>query len=164
MTAIMRSNAVPKMVDRFDRDLFDFDTIFDNFLPRVAREMTSSRNGNFPPYNIYHDENNIVLEFAVAGFDLNDLDVYTQDKTLIVKGEKAKEEKEEQNGKYTHKGIATRNFEHRFTIGDNIEIEKADYHNGILTVTMKSIEPTRNRIPINNDSSSNGGDEQLLQE
>lgn len=152
MTALMR---------RPDGMLFDhFDSVFDNLLG----DINNSHNKGFPPYNIMYTENNIVLEFAVAGFNTDELDVYTQDKTLIVRGEKSKEEKiEKSDVKYTHKGIATRNFEHRFSINNNIEIENAEYENGILRVTMKTIEPTRNRIPINSSNNDNN-EEQLLQE
>ena len=53
--------------------------------------------------------------------------------TLIVTG---KAQKEDENGRYLHRGIARRAFERRFSLADHIEVNGASLDNGLLHVDL----------------------------
>jgi molecular chaperone IbpA len=56
-----------------------------------------------------------------------------QENTLLVTG---KSEKEEENGRYLHRGIARRAFERRFSLADHIKVVGASLDNGLLHVDL----------------------------
>ena len=84
----------------FPRSAFvGFDHLF-NELNRV-----SSREDSYPPHNIIQiDDDNFMVEIAVAGFSKESLDIQLKDSILTVTGSM------EDTRKYTYKGISTRKF------------------------------------------------------
>src|SRR5690606_23955973 len=77
----------------------------------------------YPPYNIeVTGENRYGITLAVAGFDLDELDIQVEKGVLTVRGKKA-ESKEEH--KYLYQGIATRAFERKFNLADHVEVTGA---------------------------------------
>ena len=111
----------------------------DPFFVGFNRELQKATNmyntGNFPPYNIRQiDEDNFVIELAVAGFDEDELDVVYQDGTITIKGEKNEEDEEVQ---YLHKGIAARKFTREFVLGSYLEVISANIDNGVLYVSLE---------------------------
>src|SRR5713226_9766727 len=53
--------------------------------------------------------------------------------TLIVTG---KAQKDDENGRYLHHGIARRAFERRFSLADHIKVTGASMDNGLLHVDL----------------------------
>src|SRR5438132_9114432 len=70
---------------------------------------------------------------AVAGFSQDEIDIVVQENTLFVTG---KAQKEEENGRYLHRGIARRAFERRFSLADHIKVVGASLRNGMLHVDL----------------------------
>ena len=74
---------------RFNADLLN-DPLFigiDRVLDRI--NQTSSGQSNYPPYNIIKvDDNEYVIEIALAGFDKEEIDVEIKDGVLTVEGKK----------------------------------------------------------------------------
>ena len=69
------------------------DTLFED----LERIHSSARAGtdNYPPHNIVKiDEEKFLIELAVAGFKLDDIDIELKDGILKVKGEVGKDERE----------------------------------------------------------------------
>ena len=92
---------------------------------------------NYPPYNVIkEDDDTYIVEIALAGFDKSDISVTTDKDQLIVKGEREKEETE-----YTYKGIATRSFNRSFALAEYMEVTKAEFNNGMLSITVERIIP-----------------------
>jgi molecular chaperone IbpA len=119
---------------RFDtnalnRALIGFDRIFNDFENRAQHSTT-----NYPPHNvIQHDENNFEVEIAVAGFDREDITIEVDQNSLIIKGNRAKDE---DTSKYLHRGLAARDFERTFTLAEHIIVGEAKLTNGILSVKL----------------------------
>ncbi|MCQ8240648.1 Hsp20 family protein [Rhizosaccharibacter radicis] len=104
---------------------------------------------SYPPYNIEKaGDDSYVLTMAVAGFGPDDIDVSTQDNTLLVSGRLA----EQNDGREVlHRGIATRAFERRFVLADHIQVEGADLSNGLLQIAVRRVVPEAlkpRRIPV----------------
>lgn len=99
----------------------------------------SQRQEPFPKYNAYLDEADdaLVLEFALAGFAKDELSVDVENAQLTVKGHKG--EKEAENKRYAHRGIAKRNFQVTYAVPKDYceEDPAAEFENGILTVRLK---------------------------
>lgn len=102
---------------------------------------------NYPPYNIImNDENNFVIELAIAGLSKNDIEIHqvaiqndsTRTKLVISK----KSEKTEENKKnYIHSGIADRSFSREFVLKPNMVVQNADMENGMLRIYIEHIIP-----------------------
>ncbi len=108
----------------------------DDYLDRFFNE---SRTENYPPYNIVQVNNvETRLEVALAGFKKNEVKVYTEFGKLVVEGKK--EDKEETKD-LVYKGLAQRSFTRTWGITDDTEVQKVDFEDGLLTVTVGKIVP-----------------------
>ena len=45
-------------------------------------------------------------------------------------------EKKEQESTFLHRGIATRDFEHKFQLADHVKVTGANLENGLLTIAL----------------------------
>jgi len=115
----------------FYRNTVGIDSLFD----RITRNLDmAATGGNYPPYNIIKvDEDEYTIEMAVAGFSKNDIEIVQKEQTLTIEGRKDKED----DNNYIHKGIAARNFKHTFALADYVEVETANFTDGILSVKIK---------------------------
>ena len=113
------------------------DPFFIGFGPNIQTWNNVKIQDNYPPYNVIkEDDDTYIVEIALAGFDKNDISVTTDKDQLIVKGEREKEETE-----YTYKGIATRSFNRSFALAEYMEVTKAEFNNGMLSITVERIIP-----------------------
>jgi molecular chaperone IbpA len=125
---------------RFDtqalnRALVGFDQMFDTFESRFASQL----NTNYPPYNVIKvDEDNFVVELAVAGFAKTDIDISTADGKLTVKGELSTEDND---SKFIHRGIAARKFTREWALGEYMEVKAAELKDGMLKIDIIRILP-----------------------
>lgn len=89
---------------------------------------------SYPPYNIeLVAEDKYLITMAVAGFDKSELELEVERDTLKITGRKPREE----SGKtYLHRGIAARNFEHRFQLADHVKVVRAAVESGILSIEL----------------------------
>ena len=103
----------------------------DQFVRWESNKKTTSQ---FPPYNVKKvDEDNYVVELAVAGYEREDIDVTVDKDTLIIKSERENDDKAD----YLHKGIAGRNFTQTFTLGEYMTVKSASLENGLLSVKIE---------------------------
>ena len=115
--------------DIFNRQFIGFDRLFESMM----NQQTSS----YPPHNIViTNEDTRDIEFALAGFLPDDVNVTIEDAVLTVTGEALREERV-----YVHRGIAARSFTKRFNLAEYWEIEGAEFSNGILTISLKQEIP-----------------------
>lgn len=121
----------------------DFEKIFvgyDDLLDRLnsIAEAAHKNSTGFPPYNIYKiDDTHSAIELAVAGFELDELDIELVDKQLTVKGNK----QENPAVDYSHRGMATRDFTRTFGLGEDVQVTGAELKNGLLTIALERIVP-----------------------
>jgi len=122
---------------------FDLSPLFRSTIgfDRLSRLIDASQEQSvtYPPYNIEKTgENAYRLTMAVAGFAPDELSMTVQDRTLVVRGKAATEEGERS---YLHRGIATRAFERRFDLADDIQVGDAGLEHGMLHVALERVVP-----------------------
>ena len=119
---------------------------FENDIKRITRlEAMAGGGTNYPPYNIISgSDNTTILEVALAGFSRSDIEVSTEQSVLTVSA--YPEEKEDRE--YAHKGIASRSFVKSWQLGDDIEVKKVDYKDGLLTVVLEKFVPEEKQKKI----------------
>jgi len=118
-----------------------FDNMFDDLM-RVTAQQSST---NYPPYDIVQiNEDEYMINLAVAGFGHDNLSV-TKDKTfLIVEGAHSVAklaDEDDANYTYIHKGISERHFRREFQLADHVEISNAHLELGILSIRLKREVP-----------------------
>jgi len=117
-----------------------FDHLFQE-LDWVAKHATDT----YPPHNIVKvSENDYLIEIAVAGFTMDDLEIEQDERTLTVKGEKAKAEGVEEPS-YIHKGISQKKFKRVFRLSEYVFVDGASLKDGILSVQLKFELPDEKR-------------------
>lgn len=93
----------------------------------------------YPPYNIeLTGEDKYRITMAVAGFDRSEINIEVNQNHLTVSANKATEE---QARTYLHQGIAARSFERRFQLADHVQVQSANYENGLLHVDLQRVIP-----------------------
>jgi molecular chaperone IbpA len=103
----------------------------DQFVRWESNKKTTSQ---FPPYNVKKvDEDNYIIELAVAGYSREDLEIKVEKDTLTIKSEKEKDEKSD----FLHRGIAGRNFTQHFTLGEYMIVKSASLDNGLLSINIE---------------------------
>ena len=133
MTNLARYHSanLPELMERITRNSIGMDDYLNRF-------FNETRTENYPPYNIVQ-VNNVEsrLEVALAGFKKKEVKVYTEFGKLIVEGNR--EEKEDKE--FAFKGLAQRSFQRAWGISDDTEVEKVEFEDGLLTVTVGKIVP-----------------------
>jgi len=92
----------------------------------------------YPPYNVIHskEKNEWYLEFALAGFEKDDVTITTDKNVLTVAGETKEDKELPEDIRYVYKGIAGRKFTRSFTLPEYAEVAKAELKHGILTIDL----------------------------
>lgn len=125
----------------FDSPLF---LGFDDFEKTIDRMRKSGTEG-YPPYNIEQiDEHGMRITLAVAGFDMDCLDVEIDQNQLTISGKQIDDE----SRTYIHRGIAARQFRRSFVIADGIEVSGADLDNGLLHINLERVIPESQAVKI----------------
>ncbi len=134
MTNLARYHAenLPELFDKITRNSIGMDDYLNRF-------FNDTRTENYPPYNIVQVNNvETRLEVALAGFKKKEVKVYTEFGKLVVEGNK--EEKEDKD-QLVFKGLAQRSFKRTWGITDDTEVQKVEFEDGLLTVTVGKIVP-----------------------
>ena len=112
----------------FTRSTVGFDRLFDE----LTRDFANSKSTGYPPYNVAElNDDEWMISLAVAGFDMDNLDITLDKNTLTVEGAAPGGD---EDVKYLHKGIGGRNFRRQFTLAEHVEVEGAELKNGILNI------------------------------
>lgn len=106
---------------------------------------------NYPPYNIEKSgDNDYRIVVATAGFDQSELNINLENQVLTITG-KPEIDKTDEQVAYLHKGIARRSFKLSLRLDEHIEVQQADYNNGLLSILLQRIIPEEKlprQIPI----------------
>ena len=133
---------VNDLFPQFNRWAIGFDPLFDTFKHVAANTKTSG----YPPYNIYKNDAQWILELAVAGFGKKDITISVQELSLTVEGQLEASEEEP-----IHKGIATRDFKQEFALAEYVVVKSAELKDGLLRITLEQELPEEKKpkvIPI----------------
>ena len=139
----------------------EFDTFpfgFRNFQDTVNRFLAEPAARPWvPAVDILETENELILKADIPEVDMKDVDVRMENGTLVLRGERKFEKKENGNGKGGYHRIERSygNFERVFTLPETVDPEhvKADYKVGVLTITLPKKEvakPRQIKVQINN--------------
>ena len=134
MTNLARYHAanLPELMETIRRNGFGMDDYLDRFFNERQEQ-------NYPPYNIVQVNNvETRLEVALAGFKKKEVKVYTEHGKLVVEGNKEQKEDKDQ---LVFKGLAQRSFQRSWGITDDTEVQKVEFEDGLLTVTVGKIVP-----------------------
>ena len=131
--ALVRFNQYPALTDFFE-------ALEKNFFNNTEERYQ----GDVPAVNIIEENDKFVLEMAAPGMNKKDFHINLEENVLTISSEK-KEEKEETKDNYTRREFYYNTFTRSFTLPENVDIEniKADYKNGILTLTLPKKEEAK---------------------
>lgn len=133
---------------KYSSPFADFDLpsrIFQDSMSRLLAEPNTGRPW-VPPVDIHETENELVLKADVPELEMKDIDVRLENGTLTIRGERKFEDKKNGGGWHrVERGYGS--FERVFAIPETVNPEavKADYKNGVLTVTMPKKELAKPR-------------------
>ena len=113
------------------RSSIGFERFVDDFFndPLVSGTQTG-----YPPYNIAKKSNGVYeILLAAAGFQKNEINISLEKGTLTIKGEVANTG---DTVEYLYKGIAERSFVRSFKLAEFVEVQNAEFKDGILRVSL----------------------------
>ena len=136
------------------RSMVGFDRLFD--LLESAPRIDSG--DGFPPFDLVKDgEDRYRIDLAIAGFKPEQVEVVVHQNQLTVSGKPAEADTE---GEYLHRGIAGRSFVRSFALADHIEVDSADFRDGLLSISLRRVVPDEmkpRKIEIHSRASSRPG-------
>ena len=109
-------------------------------------ENGQSRRGSYPALNLWEDGDNLVVEAELAGFEMDNLEMYvTGGNQFSIKGERKQPEMGEGNWHRQERGFGAFNriveLPHAVDV-DNVE---AEFSHGVLRVTLPKAEEAKPR-------------------
>ncbi len=113
-----------------------------SFLDQLADNGLNLQNTNHQPsVNIFEEDLQFVLQFAVPGLSKSDFKIEIDDDLLTVGLEKSEDSKVDVKTKtdfYYRKEFDYNSFKRTFALPENVETQKieAKYNEGILTLTL----------------------------
>lgn len=118
----------------------------DEWIQRFA--TVNETQTNYPPYNyIKETETEFRLEFALAGYRKEDIEVSTENNKLFVESKKVDSN---ESDKYLHKGLAKRAFTWSRALSDDVEVTGVSYDSGLLVIKLKKIIPEHQKRKVYN--------------
>ena len=136
---------------------------FDHLAGLIDKASRADKQSSYPPYNVeLLAEDKYRITMAVAGFSEQDIDIESKDNSLVIIGTKAANASASNNTKenqttrkFLHQGIAERNFERKFQLGEHVKVVGAFMENGLLHVDLQREIPEAlkpRKIAINGKS------------
>jgi HSP20 family protein len=104
-----------------------------------------------PAVDIYETEHELVVKADLPAIDPKDLDIRVEDNLLTIRGER-KFEKKVNEENYLRVERAYGSFSRSFSLANTVNAEaiKADYQNGVLTLTIPKREEAKpKQIKVN---------------
>lgn len=144
------------------KDLSSFAVGFDA-LQRLQDELRKAVPG-FPPYNIKKIEDGssskYLIELAVAGYSLADIEVELEEGVLTVKSKGVDLGEVD----FIHKGFTHKAFTRNFTLAREVVVESAKLADGILSIFLRKEEEKKKSVKINVESPTAASHPTLLNE
>ena len=132
----------------------DVDRLFEDiFRPALSGFGVRDNLMAWPHVEVSDSDREVRVTAEVPGMSDNDVELLVEDGVLTIRGEKKSQTEDKDRG-YSERYYGR--FERRIALPSGVDEEgaKADFRNGVLTVTLpKSPEAERGRrIPINGDT------------
>ena len=135
MTSLQRYHSanLPELMKLISKNGIGMDDYLDRFFNSYETAT------NYPPYNLIQVNNTESrLEIALAGFNKEEVNVYTEYGKLFVEGKK---KDKEDGSEYFHQGLAQRSFNRAWTLADDYEVRDVSLEDGLLTVKLGKVVP-----------------------
>lgn len=120
------------LIDQLFREAIGYDS-----LAKFGVELSGTK---YPPHNIVKTGEKYMLTLAVAGFTREDLSVTIDEGHLVIKGARAAKDAQEPY-EVLYQGLAFRDFERSWKLGEYVEVTGVTLADGLLTVTMQQNIP-----------------------
>jgi HSP20 family protein len=119
--------------------------LFEDAFSRMLSEPQANRPWA-PAVDIYETENELVLKADLPDVDLKDIDVRVENQTLTISGERTFEKNDSTKG-YHRIERNYGSFVRSFAVPTTFDTEniKADFKNGVLSVTLPKKEAAKPR-------------------
>jgi molecular chaperone IbpA len=115
---------------------------FDRLAQLMDNALRADSQPSYPPYNIeLTEEDKYRITMAVAGFERSELDIEVEQDGLKIVGRKVRPGKQ---ATFLHRGIAARDFEHRFQLAEHVKVVGATLQNGLLSIDLVREIPEAN--------------------
>jgi HSP20 family protein len=129
-------------------ELADFPSGFLAFQDTVNRLLSEPPSGRpwTPAVDVLETDNELIIKADLPQVDMKDIQVEIENGTLTLKGERKFESEEKAQG-YHRIERSYGTFARYFTLPDSVDTEKvkADYKNGVLTVSLPKKEIAKPR-------------------
>lgn len=105
---------------------------------RVWNQFSNLQSNAYPPHNVIDAGDGVqLIELAIAGFNPADISITVERGILSIEGVL----QDDDIRVFLHRGIATRKFVKQFSLNEYVEVTKAEFDNGILTISIKEEIP-----------------------
>lgn len=122
---------------------------FDKLVEMLSDIDISSVGTTYPPHNLFRSGNELILQFALAGFKKNELDVSIVNDTLVVKAAViGKRLTDLENVQTLHRGIGLRHVEKKFQLAANLQVKSTTFIDGLLEIVMTRVDPDQKTVKI----------------
>lgn len=106
--------------------------------------LKSHNSCGFPHYNIVVEDNDVLIELALAGYRKEDISISLENNVLTVSSNGVDKE---ETRKYYTRGIAKRRFCSKFALSTSAEVKSATMNDGLLCIRIGNT-PKQNAIKI----------------
>ncbi|MCC7309039.1 MAG: Hsp20/alpha crystallin family protein [Acidobacteria bacterium] len=144
----------------FDNFRNEIDRLFDDFgfgrsfLPTFAGLDSGGSQGNvgwMPQTEVFRRNNQLIVRADLPGLKKEDVNIELDDDRITIRGERKQEHEEDKDGVYrSERSYGT--FYRSIPVPDGADGEKAkaDFHDGVLEITMpmSDAKPKRRRLEI----------------
>ncbi|MFD0992881.1 Hsp20/alpha crystallin family protein [Tenacibaculum geojense] len=128
----------------------NFSSLLDDFFTNDLSNIinTSIHKVHTPMVNILENDESYVVEMAAPGKQKSDFEIDLNDNVLSISSE-LKKETESNNFNYARKEFEFTSFKRSFTLPDTVDDSKikANYTNGLLTITLPKKEEAKKKPP-----------------
>jgi molecular chaperone IbpA len=130
---------IEDLFPKLDRWAIGFDPLF-----ATLQSLSTAKTVSYPPYNLTKKKDKFILEVALAGYRKDDLEIFVEDRTLVIQTlpvEDLEEDDDIEDVESLHHGIAQRSFTQKFALSEYIVVKSATMKDGILLVILENELP-----------------------
>jgi HSP20 family protein len=144
-------------------DPFQHLRLFEDAVTRLMSEPRAARPWS-PAVDIFENEDSLVLKADLPDINPDEIDLQVENQTLTLKGHRKFEQQSDKGG-YHRIERSYGSFVRTFTVPNTVDTEnvKADYNNGVLTVTLPKREAAKPRQVKIDAGSAKGQPRQVQQ-
>lgn len=142
----------------FNKNINQFAVGFDA-LQKFSEDL--KKISGFPPYNIQRvGDNKYLIELAIAGYTISDVEIDLEGNVLTIKSDGVKLGDVD----FLHKGFTHKAFERQFTLAEDVVVKAASMMHGVLSVFLEKKDTEQKKVKINIEQPSVASFPQVLNE